>query len=297
MKKIILLLLVCASLWYSYFSYAYTLTQKDEVIVENLAKKVEKTISKKWEHLRTPVVEAIKKMANKNKWKPRVYTIYSELALRIETNYEDELDSILENIDNQENWETLEQKQNNITTSIEHSLKKVSDKVQSNWYDYCYSWTNVEIEKILNEEYNLKKFYSITKDSKTWVTLHFWTKWYEVKDWVYYFWEKIVWPWICIPEVLRAYSLTLEKTLDHNSSLEILQAKEVDEEGYSKKIVKKFDMNGYKVIVFEEKWWYPTHTISYYIISEKITWVFKTQWLNPLKSYEADIEFVINNLQ
>jgi len=80
-------------------SFAYDLTAKDKVLVDNLTTKVEKIIEKKWEKVRDSLINSIKKLAIKYKKQPRLETILLEVVNNLDNNIENEFDNILSNYD------------------------------------------------------------------------------------------------------------------------------------------------------------------------------------------------------
>jgi len=80
-------------------SFAYDLTAKDKILVDNLTSKVEKIIEKKWEKVRDSLINSIKKLAIKYKNQPRLETILLEVVNNLDNNIENEFDNILNNLD------------------------------------------------------------------------------------------------------------------------------------------------------------------------------------------------------
>ena len=96
MKKIFLaFIMIIWFFWLSMSSFAYTLNQTDINISETLTQRVEKVITQRWERFRQPFIKAIENLANKNKSKPRIHAIYSQVALNLDTSFISDFENVL----------------------------------------------------------------------------------------------------------------------------------------------------------------------------------------------------------
>jgi hypothetical protein len=186
---------------------------------------------------------------------------------------------------------------NNIVTNIELEMKKLWEKVNTLWYDYCYTWSYDSSRKILDEQFNNIELIGLITDSKNGISIDFGKHWFEYSSWTYYFWPKDISGWPCVPDIFRTYSLSFENLTDYNEFLKKIKSQEYDDWGDNRKITNTFEMNWYKIIVVEEKWWYPTFNVTYNLVWDKSIILIKTLWIDPNENYKIDIESVIKSIK